>query len=76
MNPQELRAFRSALAMSGAEFARLVGAADARNVRRWEAGDNSLPGSTRQLLRLLQGMTESQRARAIASLLGATPPQP
>ena len=69
MTPSDLRAVRSALGLSGAEFARMVGAADARNVRRWEAGDNDIPGGTRKLLEALQLLPERQRARVVAKLM-------
>ena len=49
----------------------MVGAADARNVRRWEAGDNDIPGGTRKLLEALQLLPERQRARVVAKLMEA-----
>lgn len=70
MTPADLRAFRSALGLTGAEFARLVGAADARNVRRWEAGHNDIPKGTQRLIRVLQMLSPRMRDRIIARLMG------
>lgn len=69
MTPAELRAFRTALGLSGAVFARLVGAADARSVRRWEAAGNDIPRSVVAMVRLLQWLPEDQRRDAVAWLL-------
>jgi DNA-binding transcriptional regulator YiaG len=70
MTPADLRAFRSALGLSGVEFARLVGAADARNVRRWEAGDNDIPKGTVRLIQVLQWLPDTSRSKAVKMLLG------
>jgi DNA-binding transcriptional regulator YiaG len=69
MTASQLRVIRSRLELTGDEFARLVGAADARSVRRWEAGTNDVPGSTRQLLKLLIAMSPAQLKRAMATLM-------
>lgn len=44
MTPEHLRSFRHSLGLSQAEFARMLGVANGRTVRRWEAGEISIPG--------------------------------
>ncbi len=71
MTPSELKKRRHALGLSAEGFARLTGAASGRTVRRWEAGDNDIPRSTLQLLRLLDLLAASKRAEAVEILSGS-----
>jgi hypothetical protein len=42
-------------------------------VRRWDAGDNEVPGPVAQLVRLLMSMDDEQRAAAVAFLTAKAP---
>lgn len=44
MTPAELKSARHALGLSAEGFARLVGVASGRTVRRWEDGSQDIPG--------------------------------
>ena len=43
MTPADLKSVRKSLGLSQAEFARVVGAASDRTVRRWEDGEREIP---------------------------------
>jgi len=53
LTPTELRSIRAALGLSAQGLARILGVAEGRTVRRWEAGDNDIPGPVAVLLDLL-----------------------
>ena len=44
LTPQQLKQARAELKLSASGFARLVMVEDGRTVRRWEAGERSIPG--------------------------------
>lgn len=44
MTPADLKSARKALGLSQAEFARAVGVASDRTVRKWEDGERDIPG--------------------------------
>lgn len=69
MTPRELKSFRHTLGLSAEGFSRLAGAATGRTVRKWEAGDNDIPGSVKQLVRLLESLKPSDRSHAIKMLM-------
>ena len=76
MTPLQLRAFRHSLFMSAEVFARLTGTASGRTVRRWERGDNDLPGAVVNLCRLLSWLDTDARNSAINHILLSTTPKP
>jgi len=51
MTPAELKSARHALGLSANGFARWVGVAGGRTVRKWEAADGSVPGPVVVLVR-------------------------
>jgi len=58
MTPDEFREIRHALRLSTNHLARLLGVADGRTVRRWEAdpsrpGAREIPGPVVKIMRLL-----------------------
>lgn len=53
MTPAEFRIARKTLGLSGPALARLLGIANVRTLRRWEAGDNDIPGPVVVLLTAL-----------------------
>lgn len=56
MTPMELREARHRLGLSANQFGRVVGLTPekpGRTVRRWEAGENDIPGPVVVLTRLL-----------------------
>ena len=50
MTPTEFRHIRHALGLSTEGLARLLQVSSGRTVRRWEAGDRSIPGPVRVLM--------------------------
>lgn len=66
MTPKQLRKVRRDLGLSTAQFAAFVGVAKGRTVRRWEAGDNDIPGAVVKLLEavdLLRAVESDVQAR-------------
>jgi transcriptional regulator with XRE-family HTH domain len=49
-SPEALRAARQALGLSADGLARMLRVEDGRSVRRWEAGDNAIPGPVTVIL--------------------------
>lgn len=71
MTPAELKAARHALGLSAEGFARLVGVASGRTVRRWEAGGQDIPGPVVVLLTAI--MTNEAVRRHFGLILRKTP---
>ena len=69
MTPRELKAARHTLGLSAEGFARLVGAATGRTVRKWESGDRDIPGPVVKLLYLLNSLGQHKKADAIKLLM-------
>ena len=61
MTPDELKSIRHDLGLSAEEFAKLVRVSSGRIVRRWEAGDNEIPGPVAVLLELIDKSAEARR---------------
>ena len=53
MSPDELRAVRIELGLSGAALARRLGIRDRRTVYRWQSGTQAVPAHIAALVRLL-----------------------
>ena len=53
MTAAQLRYIRHKWELSAAEFARFVGVAEPRTVRRWESGETPIPGTVIRLVNLL-----------------------
>lgn len=66
MTPADLRTARAALGLSAERFARVVGVASGRTVRRWEAGGQDIPGPVIVLVGLLLDLP-AVRKRLIAA---------
>ena len=68
MTPADLRAARQTLGLSAAKLAVVLrlGACGARTVRRWEAGDSSIPGPVEVALELLLERHQAQIKRHLA----------
>lgn len=60
MTPDDLKSARNALGLSTEGFARLVDVESGRTVRRWEAGDRSIPGPVSVLVGLLLNSAETR----------------
>jgi DNA-binding transcriptional regulator YiaG len=54
LTPAELKSARHALGLSAEGFARLVRVQSGRTVRRWESGEQDVPGPVLVILDLLQ----------------------
>lgn len=61
MTPSELKSHRKKLRLSAEAFARLVGAATGRTVRRWEHDKNNIPGAVARLLQVLELLSVKDR---------------
>lgn len=55
MTPAELKIMRKSLGLSQAEFARAVGVASDRTVRKWEDGEREIPGPVLTILGMIDG---------------------
>ena len=44
MTPKEFKKTRNTLGLSQAKLARKLGIKNARTIRKWEAGENKIPG--------------------------------
>lgn len=67
MTPADLRSARQSLGLSQAEFARAVGVASDRTVRKWEDGERDIPGPVAVLVILaeqIQAVADALRQRA------------
>ena len=53
MTPARFRRIRHSLGYSAQGLARVLGVKSGRTVRKWEAGDRSIPGPIQALMRLL-----------------------
>lgn len=56
MNPKQLKSKRLELGLSQAEFARMVGAASDRTVRRWEEAERDIPKSVIIILSIVDAI--------------------
>jgi transcriptional regulator with XRE-family HTH domain len=68
MTPTELRAARHALDLTAAGFAQVTGV-DERTVRRWEAGERSVPPCVAIIARLALEIPQVREALSIGELL-------
>ncbi|MDE3114178.1 MAG: helix-turn-helix domain-containing protein [Pseudomonadota bacterium] len=62
MTPADLKAARKELGLSQAEFARVVGVASDRTVRKWEDAERDIPGPVIVLVGLMLEMPAVRRA--------------
>ena len=62
MSPEDLKSARKTLGLSQAEFARVVGVASDRTVRKWEDAERDIPGPVDVLVRLLIALPAARRA--------------
>lgn len=70
MTPEQVRRMRvDKLELSAARFARLVGIADGRTVRRWEAGEVPVPPTVSAVCDLLLSIPVDERRRYVAITL-------
>ncbi len=66
MTAADLRTARAALGLSAEGFARLVRVQSGRTVRRWEAGDQDIPGPVQVLTEALMASRAVRRHFALA----------
>ena len=69
MTPLQIKHIRHSYGMSANTFALLTGCASGRTVRRWEAGNNDVPGSVVNLLRVLGWIDPTVRNSAVNHIL-------
>lgn len=67
MTPRKLKATRESLGLSQAAFARMVGVASDRTVRKWENGERKIPGRVVVIMGLIASCPDA-RARLLASV--------
>jgi len=67
MTPRKLKSTRESLGLSQAAFARMVGVAADRTVRKWEDGERDIPGPIIVIMGLIASCPEA-RARLLASV--------
>ena len=67
MSADKLASIRQQLGLSARKMAELVGVEDGRTVRRWEAGDRSVPGPVAVLL---HAIVQHRGVRGAGLLLG------
>lgn len=60
MTPDELKSKRHALGLTAEGFARAVGVASDRTVRKWEHGDRDIPGPVIVLLEMVEQVPEAR----------------
>lgn len=72
MTPHELRHARHRLGLSVDQFARVVGVAAGRSVRRWEDGTRDIPGPVIILTWLLLNVPAVRRALQVADPMPET----
>jgi len=67
VTPRALKSTRKSLGLSQAEFARMVGVASDRTVRKWEDGERDIPGPVIVIMGLIASCPDA-RARLLASV--------
>jgi len=67
MTPRKLKSTRESLGLSQAAFARMVGVASDRTVRKWENGERKIPGRVVVIMGLIASCPDA-RARLLASV--------
>lgn len=74
MTPADFKAIRQTLGLSARRFAALIGYADDRTIRRIEAGESAVSGTTTKLLTyIMQGHLDETMREAIPEHLVCTP---
>ena len=73
MTPSELKSIRTMLGITTDALATVLGVSGGRTVRRWEAGDRTIPGPAAVLLLAIK---ESAAVRAHLGLTGPKEAQP
>lgn len=61
MKGPELKAIREKLRLTQAEFARVVGVASDRTVRKWEDGEREIPGTVLTILDIIEHCPEARK---------------
>lgn len=72
MTPSEFKAQRLALGLSASQMASVL-AATTRSVRRWEAGEQPVPGFATAITDLLDMLPATKRDRWIRERIGGEP---
>jgi DNA-binding transcriptional regulator YiaG len=67
VTPADLKTARKSLGLSQAEFARVVGVASDRTVRKWEDAERDIPGPVVVLTSLMLRMPAVRKALGIAA---------
>lgn len=62
VDAKQFKATRRHLRLSANSTAKLVGASNARTIRRWEAGERDIAESAIAILAVLEKMTDAERA--------------
>ena len=67
MTPADLKSARKSLGLSQAEFARVMGVASDRTVRKWEDGERDVPGYVPIMLDLIEHIPSVRKRLGISN---------